>query len=60
MYKKLINEAGPNNYHDIRVQEEPKDNTIPLDLMLIEYEASMGKEKLLKHITQLFGGEHNE
>ena len=59
MYKKLINEAGPNNYHDIRVQEEPKDNTIPLDLMLIEYEASMGKDKLLEHIKQILG-EDNE
>ena len=35
--------------------EDIKDNTIPLDLMILEYVDSLGKEKLLKHITELLG-----
>ena len=57
---RIENEGSRNKIRYINgYVQEPKDNTIPLDLMLIEYEASMGKEKLLKHITQLLG-EHNE
>lgn len=57
---RIVNEASRNKIRYMSgYVEDIKDNTIPLDLMLIEYEASMGKEKLLKHITQLLG-ENNE
>ena len=58
---RIVNEASRNKIRYMSgYVEDIKDNILPLDLMLIEYANDMGKEKLLKHITQLLGGEHNE
>ena len=53
---RIENEGSPNRIRYMsNYAEDIKDNTIPLDLMIWEYVDSLGKEKLLKHITELLG-----
>lgn len=53
---RIENQASPNRIRYMSgYVEDIKDNTIPLDLMILEYVDSLGKEKLLKHITELLG-----
>ena len=53
---RIVNEGSPNRIRYMsNYVEDIKDNTIPLDLMIWEYVDSLGKEKLLKHITELLG-----